>query len=125
MVVPLSVNVVAIVTCWPAETWVAAAILFTDEVPLELRYDQVSPTVVGNGRAPDPTTTEDCEAELVAAADADAVEPPPEVAAADVAAPVVALAAAEPVVLPHPVRTRPAAAAPTASAPAVRRTFCA
>ena len=61
----------------------------------------------------------------MAAADAVAVEPPPEVVAADVAAPVVAPAAADPLVLPHPVRTRPAAAAATANAPAVRRTFCA
>jgi hypothetical protein len=122
--VPLSVNVVSIVTCWPAETWVAAAILFCDVVPLLLLYFQESPTVVGNGRAPEPITTEDWEAELVAAADAVALEPPPEVAAPVVAAPVVAPADADGVVLPHPVRTRPAAAAPTAKAPAVRRTFC-
>ena len=116
---------VSIVTCWPAATWVADAILFSDVVPLVLLYVHESPTVVGNGRAPDPTTTEDCEAEPVAAADADAVEPPPDVVAPDVAAAEVGPAAAAPVVLPHPVRTRPAAAAVTASAPAVRRTRCA
>jgi hypothetical protein len=49
----------------------------------------------------------------------------PEAVLPGVAVPDVAPAAAEPdpVDLPHPVRTRPAAAAVTANAPAVRRTF--
>jgi hypothetical protein len=127
VVVPLSVKAVAIVTCWPPATWVFEAILFSDVLPLVLLYFQVSPTVVGNGREPEDRVTEDCEPELVADADADAVEPVPEVVAPDVAALVAApaAAAADPVVLPHPVRTRLAAAAVTANAPAVRRTCCA
>ena len=96
---------------------------FTDELPLELLYFQVSPTVVGNGRDPEDMVTEDCEAELVAAADADAVEPLPELVVPVL--PVVAPAEADGVFLPHPERTRLAAAAATANAPAVRRTCCA
>jgi hypothetical protein len=87
-------------------------------VPLEMLKDQVSPTVVGNGREPEDTTTEDCEAEPVA----DAVEPLPEVVLAGVEP---AAVEPDPLELLHPVRTRPAAAAATANAPAIRRTSCA
>jgi hypothetical protein len=114
----LSTNEIAIPTCVPAATCVFEAIVFTDEVPLELLYFQVSPTVVGNGADPVDVTTDDCEAELVAAA-LEAAEVAPEDAAADVAE----LVPAADGLLdgPHPVRTRPAAAAVTAKAAAVRR----
>ena len=75
-----------------SETRKLAAILFSDVEPLELLYVQLSPTVVGNGREPEDTTTEDCEAALVA----DAVEPVPEVAAPEVVLAGVEPAAVEP-----------------------------
>ena len=80
--------------------------------------------MLGNGTDPVEVTVEACEAEVVA----DAVEPEAgllEVLLPEVAVPEVALAAAEPDPedVPHPVRTRPAAAAVTANAPAVRRTL--
>jgi hypothetical protein len=105
--------VMAIVTCWPAETGVDDAILFTDVEPLELLYAQVSPTVVGNGSEPEDTTTGADEAELA----------PEEAGLAPDA--VVAAVVPDPLEAPQPVMSRPAAAATTANAPTGRRASCA
>src|ERR1700722_11045339 len=110
----------SIVTCWPAETGLTAAILSTDllpDTPLVVSvYFQVLPASIGNGTELDEATD---------------VEPPepPEVVPADV----------EPVAAPpdepdepdesedpdppvlQPARTRAAAAVSAATAPAGRR----
>jgi hypothetical protein len=48
--------------------------LFSDVLPLELPFVQLSSTVVGNGSDPADTTAEACEAEPLADTVADAVD---------------------------------------------------
>src|SRR5580700_5071165 len=105
------------VTCWPAETDVTLVILLTTVSPLLSLYFQLSPAVDGNGTdAEEVTEVEPPELPPELEADGEV----PELAgdfAPDAFDP-------DPLDGPHPVRTRPAAAASTAIVPAGLRKSC-
>ena len=124
--VPSVVIAESIVTCWPPETGLTAAIVSTDLLPSTALvvsvYFQVLPTSIGNGTEPDETTdVEPPELPELVPADLELPDPPDEPDPPDPAVPTsLDPDEPEPPEL-QPARTRPAAAARTATAVVGRR----